>query len=385
MDFAFTEQQRAVQGLAQDFANEHIASNAAAWDKTAEFPRETLQQAAQLGFAAMYCPPELHGSELSRLESALVFQALAKACPSTSAYLSIHNMVAWIFAEFASTELQTEWSARLASMDVFASYCLTEPGAGSDAANLQTTASVDGSDYILNGSKAFISGGGSSDIYLIMVRTGDAGARGISCVLVPSNTPGLSFGKQESKLGWRNQPTSMVFLNDCRIPQTNRIGAEGEGFKIAMQALNGGRVNIAACSLGGAQACLEYAINYCQEREQFGRALSQFQALQFKIADMSQQLEAAKLLVYRACDSLDNNHDEKIAHCAMAKCMATEIGSRVCDHALQLLGGYGYLTEYPIERYWRDLRVHQILEGTNEIMRVLIARDALSLQPTRKE
>ena len=385
MDFAFTEQQRAVQELAQDFASTHIAPYAAKWDKQAQFPSETLRHAAELGFAAMYCPPEIHGSGLSRLESALVFQALAQACPSTAAYLSIHNMVAWIIAEFAAPELQQQWSAKLARMDAFASYCLTEPSAGSDAANLQTSATADGDDYILNGSKAFISGAGNSDVYLIMARTGAAGAKGISCILVPKDTPGLSFGKPESKLGWRNQPTCTVFLNDCRIPQSNRIGAEGEGFNIAMQALNGGRVNIAACSLGGAQASLDYAINYCHEREQFGQALSQLQALQFKVADMTQQLEAARLLVYRACDSLDKNHDDKITHCAMAKCMATEIGSRVCDQALQLLGGYGYLSDYPIERYWRDLRVHQILEGTNEIMRVILAREALSLQQATKE
>lgn len=378
MDFALTESQRSVQALAKDFATQQMAPHAASWDEQHIFPVDTLRQAAALGFAAMYCSEASHGANLSRSDTALVLEQLATACPSTAAFLSIHNMVAGIIDQYASDELKNTWSARLASMDSIGSYCLTEPSAGSDAAALQTTAKRKQDHYLLNGSKAFISGGSVSDVYICMARTGNTGADGISCLLVEKDTPGLTFGKLEKKLGWHSQPTSMLFFENCKVPTSQLIGAEGQGFQIAMQALNGGRINIAACSLGGAAACLQHAVRYVQEREQFEKPLATLQSVQFKLADMYQQLEAARLLVYRAGQSLDQNHPDKIAHCAMAKCQATDIGFAICDQALQLFGGYGYLQEYPIERFFRDLRVHQILEGTNEIMRVLLSRHVLS-------
>ncbi|GAB4392268.1 MAG: acyl-CoA dehydrogenase family protein [Gammaproteobacteria bacterium] len=377
MDFSLSEEQQAFQAMAYDFAQQELAPYASEWDKTHFFPVDTLRKAAQLGLATIYTRDDLGGSNLSRLDAALVFEQLASACVSTAAYLSIHNMVAWIIDQYGSESLRQQWLPRMATMDIFASYCLTEPGSGSDAAALQTTARLDGETFILNGTKAFISGGSVSDIYACMVRTGDAGARGISCILVEKNTPGLSFGQPEQKLGWHSQPTTMVYFENCRVPASNLIGELGKGFNIALSALNGGRVNIGACSLGGAQACVRLTRQYMQERQQFGQALDKFQALQFRYADMFTDLEAARLMVYRAAAALDTGHNEAPLYCAMAKRYASDIAFDISDRALQLYGGYGYLQDYPIERYFRDLRVHRILEGTNEIMRLIIARRVL--------
>jgi len=307
----------------------------------------------------------------------LIFEELASACPSTAAYISIHNMMSWMIDQFGSREQRARFLPKLLSMEHFGSYCLTEPGAGSDAGNLATRAERDGDHYVLNGAKAFISGGGASDIYNVMCRTGGPGPSGISCIVVEKGTPGLSFGKPEKKLGWNSQPTTAVVFDNCRVPVANRIGAEGDGFKIAMKGLDGGRINIGACSLGGARACLDAARAYMGERRQFGRKLADFQALQFKLADMATELEAARLMIHRAAAALDRQDPEATLRCAMAKRFATDVGFKVCNDALQLHGGYGYMKEYPIERYLRDLRVHQILEGTNEIMRVIIARRLL--------
>jgi len=378
MSFDLNDEQRAFQDMARQFAREEIAPYAAAWDEATEFPVETLRKAAALGLAGIYVREASGGSGLTRFDAAVIFEELAAACPSTAAYISIHNMVAWMIDRFGGDEQGRRFLPRLLSMEHFASYCLTEPGSGSDAASLKTRAERDGDDYVLNGSKAFISGGGASDLYLVMCRTGGPGAEGISAILVPKDTPGLSFGKKEKKLGWNSQPTAAVIFEDARVPVANRLGAEGAGFRFAMMGLDGGRVNIAACSLGGARACMEAAVAHLKERQQFGRPLADFQALQFKLADMATELDAARLMVWRAAQALDNDAPDKTQHCAMAKRLATDIGFKVCNEALQLHGGYGYIKEYPIERYFRDLRVHQILEGTNEIMRVIIARKLLS-------
>jgi hypothetical protein len=320
---------------------------------------------------------DVGGVGLTRLDGAVVFEELATACPSTAAYLSIHNMVAWMIDRFAAQDLRRAVLPALATMDHFGSYCLTEPGSGSDAAALRTAARRDGEHYILNGTKAFVSGGGRSDIYVVMCRTGGAGPKGISALVVPKDTPGLSFGKQERKLGWNSQPTAMVILEDAKVPVANRLGAEGEGFTIAMRGLDGGRLNISACSIGGARAGLEAARAHMKQRKQFGKPLAEMQALRFKLADMATELEAARLLVHRAAVLLEAGDPEATMHCAMAKRFATDAGFRVCNEALQLHGGYGYLKDYPLERHLRDLRVHQILEGTNEIMRVIIAKRLL--------
>ena len=381
MDFSLSSEQRAIQTLAREFAEHEMLPHAATWDKQHYFPKPTLQQAAALGLAAIYVTPEFGGSGMSRLDSAIIFEELASACPSTAAYLSIHNMVSWMIDTYANEALRAKWLPRLVTMDIFSSYCLTEPSAGSDAASLKTTAVKQGDDYILNGSKAFISGGSVSDIYLCMVRTGDDTAKGISCLLIEKNTPGVSFGKLEEKLGWHSQPTSMVFFDNCRVPCSNLIGSEGQGFKIALSALNGGRLNIAACSLGGARSALQCAREYMLERKQFKQRLADFQALQFRVADMYTQLEAARLLVHKAASALDNNTPDVTAMlCAMAKRYATDAGFEICNQALQLYGGYGYIQDYPVERYFRDLRVHQILEGSNEIMRLIIARQFFAEQ-----
>ncbi|WP_207478971.1 isobutyryl-CoA dehydrogenase [Arenibaculum pallidiluteum] len=377
MDFELTEDQRAFQDLARNFAAETLEPHAGEWDENQVFPVEALRKAAELGFAGIYCGEAHGGSNLTRLDAALIFEELAHADPSTAAYLSIHNMAAWMIDAFGSAEQRTRWVPRLTAMEWFASYCLTEPGAGSDAASLKTRAERQGDHYVLNGSKAFISGGGASDVYVCMVRTGEAGPRGISCIVVEKGTPGLSFGKKERKLGWNSQPTAAVIFEDCRVPVANRLGEEGDGFRIAMKGLDGGRLNIAACSLGGARFCLEAAREHMGVRSQFGRRLAEFQALQFKLADMATELEAARLLVHRAAARLDHGHPEATMHCAMAKRYATDAAFHVVDEALQLHGGYGYIREYPIERYLRDLRVHRILEGTNEIMRVIVARRLL--------
>ncbi len=377
MDFELSDDQRAFQELARDFAAREMAPHAAEWDEKSIFPVETLRKAAALGFAAIYVKGDVGGAGLSRLDGALIFEELAAGCASTAAYISIHNMVAWMVDAFGSDDQRRRWLPALARMDTFASYCLTEPGSGSDAAALTTRAARDGDSYVLNGAKAFVSGGSRSGLYMCMVRTGEEGPRGISCLVVEDGAPGLSFGKQEKKLGWHSQPTAAVIFEDCRVPVANRLGAEGEGFKIAMRGLDGGRVNIAACSLGGARACLEAARAHMLVRTQFGQRLADFQALQFKLADMATELEAARLMVLRAAAALDAGAADATMHCAMAKRYATDVGFHVCNEALQLHGGYGYLRDYPIERFLRDLRVHQILEGTNEIMRVIIARKLL--------
>ncbi|OAN54156.1 acyl-CoA dehydrogenase [Paramagnetospirillum marisnigri] len=374
MDFGLTSDQDAFRQAARDFAEGEMAPHAALWDEESIFPEDTLRKAAELGFAGIYVREDVGGSQLSRLDAALIFEELAAACPSTAAYISIHNMASWMIDSFGTEDQRQRWLPDLTAMRRFASYCLTEPNAGSDAASLRTRAERDGDHYVLNGTKAFISGGGRSDVYVVMARTGGPGPKGISCLVVEAGTPGLDFGKQEKKLGWKSQPTASVIFEDCRIPVANRIGAEGDGFKIAMKGLDGGRINIGACSLGGARRCLELAVDYTKQRQQFGQAIATFQATQFKLADMATELEAARLMIHRAADSLDRASSEATVHCAMAKRVATDVGFSVVDAALQLHGGYGYIKEYPIERYLRDLRVHQILEGSNEIMRVIVGR-----------
>ncbi len=377
MNFDLNEEQRAFQDMARDFAVREMAPHAARWDAERIFPEDTLRAAAALGFAGVYVGDDVGGSALTRLDAALIFEELAAGCTSTAAYLSIHNMASWMIDRFGNDSQRATFLPPLMTMEHFASYCLTEPGAGSDAASLATRAVRDGEDYVLNGAKAFISGGGRSDVYVVMCRTGGEGAQGISTLVVPKDTPGLSFGKQEAKLGWNSQPTAMVNFADARVPVANRLGEEGDGFKIAMMGLDGGRINIAACSIGGARACLEAARAHMTTRRQFGKTLAEFQALQFKFADMATELEAARLMVLRAARRYDDDHPDKTLYCAMAKRFATDVGFRVCNEALQLHGGYGYIRDYPIERHLRDVRVHQILEGSNEIMRVIIARRLL--------
>lgn len=374
MDFLETEQQSSIRQMVNTFARDEMMPFASEWDEQEIFPIQTLQKAASLGLAGVYVNTDIGGSGLSRVEASIIFEELATACPSTAAYLSIHNMVCWMIDIYGNQIQRETFLPKLLTMQHFASYCLTEPNAGSDAGSLQTTAVKQDGHYILNGSKAFISGGSVSDIYLCMVRTAP---EEVSCIIVPKETPGLRFGNKEKKLGWHSQPTTMVFFEDCKIPCENLIGTEGQGFKIALSGLNGGRINIAACSLGGARQCLALATNYINERKQFGRMLQDFQTVQFKIADMATKLHGATLMVRQAACALDNNDDKAIMYCAMAKKTATDIGFEVCNQALQLYGGYGYLRDYPIERYLRDLRVHQILEGTNEIMQLIIARQLL--------
>ena len=374
MNFNLTEQQIAIRDMARQFAENEIAPFAAEWDEKHIFPAETLRKAATLGLAGMYVRSNIGGTELTRLESAMVFEELATACPSTAAYLSIHNMVAALIDRYADQTLRQHWLPKLLTMECMSSYCLTEPDSGSDAASLKATAVRQGDEYIVNGAKAFISGGSTSDVYVCMVCTGEPGPRGITCLLIEKTCAGLHFGKREKKLGWHSQPTTMVFFENCRVPVSQRIGEEGQGFKIALSALNGGRINIAACSLGGAKQCLTLARQYMRERSQFKQKLADFEALQFRFADMLTDLDASRLMTYRAASALDQNDPNTILYCAMAKRLATDLCFRICDQALQLYGGYGYLMDYPIERYFRDLRVHQILEGTNEIMRLIIAK-----------
>ncbi len=377
MDFELSEEARAIQDTARSFAAERLAPHAAQWGEDKIFPVDAMRAGAAIGFGAIYAREDVGGSALSRLDAALIFEELAAADTSTAAYISIHNMATWMIDRFGGEALRRRFVPRLATMEHFASYCLTEPGSGSDAASLKTRAVRDGDHYVLNGSKAFISGGGVSDVYVCMVRTGADGPKGISTLVVEKGTPGLSFGKQEKKLGWNTQPTAMVIFEDARVPVANRVGAEGDGFAIAMKGLDGGRLNIAACSLGAARACLDAAREHMKVRRQFGRTLAEFQALQFRVADMATDLEAARLMVQRAATLLDAGHPDATMHCAMAKRFATDAGFSICDEALQLFGGYGYLKDYPIERYLRDTRVHRILEGTNEIMRLIIARKLL--------
>jgi butyryl-CoA dehydrogenase len=377
MPFQLTEDHDAFREMAFEFAQNKLLPNAERWDEEAYFPIEVLQEAAKLGLAGIVAREDIGGAQLTRLDSAVIFEQLATGCISTSAFLSIHNMVTSLVDRYASEALRIKWGRQLTSLDVLGSYCLTEPESGSDAASLKTRAVIDGDYYVLNGSKAFISGGSVSDIYLCMVRTGDDSHHGITCLLVEKNTPGLSFGKLEKKMGWRSQPTCQLFFENCRVPVFNRVGDEGMGFKIALNALNGGRINIAACSLGGAQACLRLTQTHMQERKQFGKTLSKMQALRFYFADMLTDFEAARLMVYRAADALDKAHPKAFMYCAMAKRFATDVAFQISDKAMQLHGGYGYLQDYQVERIFRDLRVHQILEGTNEIMREIIAKASL--------
>ncbi len=375
MDFALSDDQRAIEDAARQFAAHEFAPHSAEWDETEVFPVEAMRKAAALGFAAIYVDPEMGGAGLSRLDAAIIFEALAYGDVSTAAFLSIHNMASWMIDRFGGDELRRKYVPRLASMELIASYCLTEPGSGSDAAALRTTARRDGDDYVLDGAKAFISGAGVSDLYVVMVRTGEDGPRGVSALVVEKDTRGLSFGAPERKMGWKSQPTAIVNFDQARVPATNRIGAEGDGFRFAMAGLDGGRLNIAACSLGGAGLALDAAKAHLETRRQFGRPLKEFQALQFRLADMATELEAARLMVRRGAAALDAASPDATRLCAMAKRFATDAGFEVANQALQLHGGYGYLKDYPLERIVRDLRVHQILEGTNEIMRVIIARE----------
>ncbi len=378
MDFYLDSEQSQIKEMAEQFAKEQLEPFAGQWDAQEHFPVDVMRQAAQLGFAGLFIREEFGGCHLSRLHGALIFEALARGCVATSAYLSIHNMVGGMIQKFGSAEQHTQWLPKLASLDWLSSYCLTEPSSGSDAASLKTRAVRDGDHYVLNGSKAFISGAGVSDLYLVMVRTGGEGAKGISAVIVEKGASGLSFGKPEEKMGWKSQPTCVVNFDHCRIPVSNRLGAEGDGFKIAMSGLDGGRINIASCSLGGAQRGLDLAKSYIKERQQFGQNLASFQSVQFKIADMETQLSAARLMVHRAGFMLSQGDPDATQYCAMAKQFATDVGSAVVNEALQLHGGYGYIKEYQVERLVRDLRVHQILEGTNEVMRMIIARKVLN-------
>ena len=377
MDFALSEEQRAFQQMAADFAAGEMEPYARQWDEQSIFPVDTLKAAASLGFGGIYVRDDVGGSALSRLDAAIIFEELAKGCTSTAAYISIHNMAAWMIDTYGNDKQRNKWLPDMCCMELFGAYCLTEPNAGSDAAALRTRAVRDGDHYVLDGTKAFISGGGRADIYVVMVRTGEDGPKGISCLVVEKDTPGLSFGAQEQKLGWKSQPTAEVNFSACRVPVANRLGDEGQGFKIAMAGLDGGRLNIGACSLGAAQTCLDRAISHIKDRKQFGRALAQFQALQFRIADMATDLESARLMLHRAANSVDAKAPEATKQAAMAKRLATDVGFDVVNQALQLHGGYGYLRDYPIERYFRDVRVHQILEGTNEVMRLIISRDLL--------
>jgi alkylation response protein AidB-like acyl-CoA dehydrogenase len=375
LDFTLNEDQVAIVDAAQTFAAAEFAPNSARWDEEHHFPVDVMRKAAELGFAGLYVQEEVGGSALSRLDAVLVFEALSYGDVAVSAFISIHNMASWMIDRYGSDELRRRLLPKLTTMEMIASYCLTEPGSGSDAAALRTTARLDGDHYVLNGSKAFISGAGTSDVYVVMVRTGEPGPRGVSTLVVEKGTPGLSFGAQEKKLGWNAQPTAQVNFDDCRVPVANRVGAEGEGFRIAMSGLDGGRLNIGACSLGGASFALDTAKAYMESRRQFGQPLKDFQALQFKLADMATELEAARLMIRNAASALDRKDPQATKLCAMAKRFATDVGFDVANQALQLHGGYGYLRDYPLERVVRDLRVHQILEGTNEIMRVITARE----------
>jgi alkylation response protein AidB-like acyl-CoA dehydrogenase len=375
MDFSLTDDQRAIQEMAQGFARDELAPHSAKWDEERHFPVDVMRAAAGLGFAGIYVQDDVGGSALSRLDASIIFEALSYGDVPTAAYLTIHNMASWMIDRFASDDLRARYLPRLTSMELIASYCLTEPGSGSDAVSMRTTAKKDGDHYVLNGSKAFISGAGVSDVYVVMARTGGDGAKGVSTFLVEKGQAGLSFGANERKMGWNAQPTAQVNFDNVRVHESNRVGQEGEGFRFAMMGLDGGRLNIASCSLGGAAFALDTAKAYMETRNQFGKPLKEFQALQFKLADMATELEAARLMVRRAADALDKRDPQATKLCAMAKRFATDAGFSVANDALQLHGGYGYLQDYPLERIVRDLRVHQILEGTNEIMRVIISRE----------
>jgi acyl-CoA dehydrogenase len=375
--FQLNDDQLAIQETARRFTADRITPFAAQWDEDHTFPRDTIKASAELGFAAIYVSEESGGIGLGRLEAALIMEAMAYGCPTTSAFISIHNMASWMIDRFGSDELRQRYLPQLVAMDKLAGYCLTEPGSGSDAAALKTTAAHNGTHYVVNGTKQFISGGGVNDVYVVMARTGGPGPKGISALVVEKDMPGVSFGAPERKLGWNASPTAQVMFDDVRVPVENRIGAEGDGFRFAMMGLDGGRLNIGACSLGGAQRCLDEAIRYTKERQQFGTPIAEFQNTQFTLADMATDLEAARALLYLAAAKVTANAPDKSRFSAMAKRLATDSGSAIVDKALQLHGGYGYLRDYPIERFWRDLRVHSILEGTNQVMRMIVGRDLL--------
>ena len=373
--FDLTDEQRQIQEMAQQFTADAITPNAAEWDEKHVFPRDTIRAAAELGFGAIYVGEESGGIGLGRLEAALIMEAMAYGCPSTSAFISIHNMAAWMIDRFGSAAVKQKYLPTMVTMEKLGAYCLTEPGSGSDAAALKTRAVKDGGDYVVTGSKAFISGGGENEIYVTMVRTGQEGPKGISCLVIEKDMNGVSFGAQERKLGWHSQPTAMVNFDEVRVPAENLVGGEGEGFRIAMMGLDGGRLNIGACSLGGAQRCLDEAVRYTKERQQFGQPIADFQNTQFMLADMETDLQSARMLLYAAAVKVTENAPDKTKFAAMAKRLATDNGSSIVDRALQLHGGYGYLQDYPVERFWRDLRVHSILEGTNQVMRMIVGRE----------
>jgi alkylation response protein AidB-like acyl-CoA dehydrogenase len=375
--FQLTEDQLAIQDMARRFTADMITPHAAEWDETKHFPRDVVRQAGELGFGAIYISEEMGGINLGRLESALIFEALSYGCPSTAAFISVHNMASWLIDKFGNEDIRQRYLPQLVGMEKLASYCLTEPSSGSDAAALRTTARLEGDHYVVNGTKQFTTGGGVNDVYVAMVRTGDAGPKGISCLVIEKDWEGVSFGANEKKLGWNSSPTAQVNFDNVRVPVKNRVGAEGDGFKFAMAGLDGGRLNIGACSLGGAQRCLDEAIAYVKERSQFGKAIADFQNTQFTLADMATDLEAARALLYLAAAKVTAGAPDKTRFAAMAKRLASDNGSLIVDKALQMFGGYGYLKDYPIERFWRDLRVHRILEGTNEIMRMIVGRELL--------
>ncbi|EGQ8807697.1 acyl-CoA dehydrogenase family protein [Vibrio parahaemolyticus] len=378
MDFELNEDQRAFADTAQQFSLERLAPMAAEWDEKQNFPKDVLREAGELGFLSLYTPEEHGGLGLSRLDASIVFEQLSMGCTSTTAFMTIHNMVSWMVASFATEDVRAKYCPKLVTGEWLGSYCLTEPNAGSDAASLTTTASKKGDTYVLNGGKAFISGAGETDVLVVMARTGEAGAKGVSAFVVPAQADGISYGRKEPKMGWNSQPTRAVTFENVVIPASHLLGEEGQGFIFAMKGLDSGRINIATCSVGTAQQALNQATQYMLERKQFGKSLAQFQALQFKLADMATELVAARQLVRYAASKLDRGDSDATTYCAMAKRFATDVGFQICDQALQIYGGYGYIKEYPMERYFRDVRVHQILEGTNEIMRLIIARRLLS-------
>ncbi|EGQ8525380.1 TPA: acyl-CoA dehydrogenase family protein [Vibrio parahaemolyticus] len=378
MDFELNEDQRAFADTAQQFSLERLAPMAAEWDEKQNFPKDVLREAGELGFLSLYTPEAHGGLGLSRLDASIVFEQLSMGCTSTTAFMTIHNMVSWMVASFATEDVRAKYCPKLVTGEWLGSYCLTEPNAGSDAASLTTIASKKGDIYVLNGGKAFISGAGETDVLVVMARTGEAGAKGVSAFVVPAQADGISYGRKEPKMGWNSQPTRAVTFDNVVIPASHLLGEEGQGFIFAMKGLDGGRINIATCSVGTAQQALNQATQYMQERKQFGKSLAQFQALQFKLADMATELVAARQLVRYAASKLDRGDPDATTYCAMAKRFATDVGFQICDQALQIYGGYGYIKEYPMERYFRDVRVHQILEGTNEIMRLIIARRLLS-------
>ncbi|PHR82512.1 MAG: acyl-CoA dehydrogenase [Colwellia sp.] len=378
MNFDLTEDQQMFADLAKQFSDSEFLPHAAKWDQEHIFPKDVIAKAGELGFCGLYSPEDAGGLGLSRLDSSIIFEQLAMGCTSTTAMMTIHNMATWMVASWGTSSVKDAWCPSLVSGEKLASYCLTEPGSGSDAASLSTSAKKEGDNYIVNGSKVFISGAGDTDILVVMVRTGEAGPKGISALAIPADLDGIIYGKAEEKLGWNAQPTRQITFDNVKVPVEHLLGNEGEGFSIAMKGLDGGRINIATCSIGTAQQALNSAMRYMQEREQFGKPIAAFQGLQFKLADMATELVAARQMVRLAAYKLDKNDPEKTAYCAMAKRFATDVGFQVCDAALQIHGGYGYIKEYPLERHFRDVRVHQILEGTNEIMRVIIARRLLT-------